>query len=427
MESDSDNMEKLIQAFKFVRNNHYIKDGIILLSGNGLKMLIGFSLNLILAKFFGAEYLAIYGTLMSISLVIVNISDFGYGNTLTRLTNRYRRIHKEIFSTIFLLKIFLLLIFLGIFYYAIDFITANQTTLEGRQNLLKLLIFLIASESLFKLLLASLQAKHYFKRFSLLLILNNSFRLTGVILLYLLKKLTIESIIILYTVSFILLIFTNCKVWSFSVKKIFKIIPKVIQYAFWVWLFIIFNTLFVRSDILLINYLKYDKVVIGNYTLIIYTISLISLLQMTVFTQLLPKTSQFTSRVDYQNYYADIKYIRLGAVILSFAYIIVLPFLLKFFYSDGYEIKPLIVIVFGIPFLFSLFNEFNCVLLYSMEKHRYISLANALGLCCVIIVLFVFRDIKTVSHIVAGVMTGKIIVDSFVYFKVKQCLRSVTD
>jgi len=203
----------------------------------------------------------------------------------------------------------------------------------------------------------------------------------------------------------------------------------VTQYAFWVWLFIIFNTLFVRSDILLINYLKYDEKVIGNYALMLYTISLISLLQMAVFTQLLPKTSKFTSRVDYQNYYKDIKYIRLGAVILSSVYIIILPFLLKLFYSDGYDINPLVVFVFGLPYLFSLFNEFNCVLLYSMEKHRYISIANALGLCCVILVLFLFRDRdpKTIVHVVAAVMTGKIVVDSYVYFKVKQCLRSLPE
>ena len=30
------------------------------------------------------------------------------------------------------------------------------------------------------------------------------------------------------------------------------------------------------------------------------------------------------------------------------------------------------------PFLFSLYNEFNMVLLYAFEKHRYISLGNLL-------------------------------------------------
>jgi len=420
-------MERLNRALQFIRDNHYLKDSVILFSGNGFKMLIGFSSNLLLAKFFGPENLAIYGTVMTMLLVMSNISDFGYGNTLNRLTNRYPDIRKEILTTIFLLKILLLLIFLGLFYFFIDAIAANQKTLEGRQDLLRLLILLIAAESLFKFLLASHQAGHYFKRFSLLLIMNNSFRLAGIVVLFLLKKLTISSIIVLYTASYLLLIVTHCRVWRFAFQKIFKIIPQVTRYAFWVWLFIIFNTLFVRSDILLINYLKYDKHVIGNYTLMLYMVSLIGLLQMAIFTQLLPKTSQFSHRADYDRYYGEIKYIRIGIVLLSFVYILILPFLLKLLYSNQYTIRPVLIIIFGLPFLFSLFNEFNSVLLYSMEKHRYISLANALGLACVIIALLLYRDVKTSVHIVAAVMMGKFVVDTFIYLKVKQCLRLVTN
>lgn len=420
-------MEKLIQHLQFIRNNHYIKDTVILLSGNGIKILIGFILNMVLAKFFGAENFAIYLTLMTVSLVSVNFSDFGYGNTLNKLVNQESKNWREIFSTIFLLKIALLTVFLIIFYYAINFIATNLKSLEGRQDLLTLLIFLITSESIFRFLLASLQAKHFFKRYSLLIVLNNSFRLTGIIILYFFHLLTFKSIIILYTGSFIILILTNCTIWSISLQKKLSLIFKINQFAFWVWLFIIFNTLFVKSDILIINYLKYEKTVIGNYGLILTFVSLISLLQMSIFTQLLPKTSKFTSKADYQKYYSDIKYIRIGVVLLSLVYIILLPFLLKIVYASQYEINTMLIIIFGLPYLFSLFNEFNSVLLYSMEKHRYISIANALGLGCIVFILFIFQDIKTILHIVAAVIFGKVVVDSFVYIKVKHCLRLLTN
>jgi O-antigen/teichoic acid export membrane protein len=88
-------MEKLVRQLQFLRNNHYIRDAIILLSGNGLKIFIGFISNVILAKFFGAETLGVYGTLMAVSLVCVNFTDFGYGNTLNQLTNRNRDIQKS--------------------------------------------------------------------------------------------------------------------------------------------------------------------------------------------------------------------------------------------------------------------------------------------------------------------------------------------
>ena len=416
-----------MRSLQFIRQNHYVRDAVILLSGNGLKIFIGFISNVILAKFFGAEKLSIYGTLMAVQLLSVNFTDFGYGNTLNQLVNRNRHIQKEIFSQIFIQKLSFLILFLASFYFLADIIAKNLTALEGRQDLLKLLILCIAFESIFRFLLSSLQAQHYFKRYSLLLIINNTFRLIGIIVLYAVKLLILKSIIILYTLSFGLLVVSNIKVWRFSFRLDFSLIAKISKYAFWVWLFIIFNTLFVKSDVLLINYLKYNKTVIGNYILILYFISLISLFQDAIFTQLLPKISKFHYKADYQKYYADIKYIRIGAMFLSLIYVLVLPFLLKVIYADQYEIDYLTIFIFGIPFLFSLFNEFNGVLLYAMEKHRYISMANVLGLVCVVIALFMFRSVTTVFHVVIAMMIGKFVVESFIYLKVKQCLRSVPD
>lgn len=418
-------MERLNQALKFIRNNHYIKDGVILISGNGFKILIGFTLNVVLAKVFGAENFAIYLTLMTVSLVTVNMSDFGYGNTLNKLTNEQDENWREIFSTTLFLKLCLLCIFLLIFYYLKDVIANNLTSLEGKNDLLETLILLIAAESIFRFLLASLQSKHLFKRFSLLIVLNNSIRLAGIIILYFFNMLTLKSIILLYTASFVALILTNSGIWTFSFRHKPSLIRKINQFALWVWVYIIFNTFFVKADILSINYLKYDKAVIGNYGLILTFISLISLLQMSIFTQLLPKTSKFETREDYQKYYADIKYIRIGVVILSLVYILLLPFFMKIVYAQQYDIQIILVILFGIPYLFSLFNEFNSVLLYGMEKHRYISIANALGLVCIIAMLLFYREAKTITHIVAAVVLGKIVVDFFIFIKVKQCLRSV--
>jgi O-antigen/teichoic acid export membrane protein len=420
-------MEKLTRRLQFFNQNHYIKDAVILLSGNGLKIFIGFFSNVILAKFFGAETLGVYGTLMAVSLVCVNFTDFGFGNTLNQLTNRHRDIQKEILSHIFLLKFSLLIISLAIFYFSIDFVSQHLTALEGRKDLLQLLIISIACESFFKFLLSSLQAKQLFKRFSLLLIMNNSIRLAGIVALYILKLLTLKTIIILYAASFGLLIFSNSRIWSFSFRIDKSLIAKISRYAFWVWMFIIFNTLFVKSDILLINYLGYDKKVIGNYVLIFFFISLISLLQDAIFTQLLPKTSEFRRQSDYQKYYFDIKYIRIGAVIVSFIYVLVLPVVLRLIYADQYQIEYLPILIFGLPFLFSLFNEFNGVLLYAMEQHRYISMANISGLIFVIIGLFVFPSMTTVLHVVIAVTIGKLVVESFIYVKVKQCLRAVPD
>jgi O-antigen/teichoic acid export membrane protein len=192
-------------------------------------------------------------------------------------------------------------------------------------------------------------------------------------------------------------------------------------------MFIIFNTLFVKSDILLINYLKYDKAIIGNYVLIFFFISLISLLQDAIFTQLLPKTSEFRCQSDFKKYYHDIKYIRIGAVIVSFIYVLILPVALRLIYADQYQIEFIPILIFGLPFLFSLFNEFNGVLLYAMEQHRYISMANVCGLIVVMIGLFLFPSVTTVLHVVVAVTIGKLVVESFIYVKVKQCLRAVPE
>jgi len=187
------------------------------------------------------------------------------------------------------------------------------------------------------------------------------------------------------------------------------------------------GTLFVRSDILLMNYLKYDKAVIGNYVLIITFILLIPLLQEAIFTQLLPKTSRFSCKTDYQKYYTDIKYIRIGAVILSFCYVLFLPFILKLLSSEKYEINMFHIFILGIPYIFGLFNEFNCVLLYAMEKHRYIAMAYFLGLVSIIVVLFSYRNITTLFHVVVATILGKLVMESIIYFKVKECLRTAPD
>lgn len=420
-------MEKLARQLQSLRNNHYIRDAVILLSGNGLKIFIGFISNVILAKFFGAETLGVYGTLMAVSLVCVNFTDFGFGNTLNQLSNRHREFQKEILSNIFFLKMSLLILFLAIFYFSIDLVSEHLTALEGRKDLLKLLVISIAFESFFKFLLSSLQAKQLFKRFSLMLIINNSIRLTGIVMLYFLKLLNLKTIIILYATSFGFLIFYNSGIWKLSFRFDKSIISKISRYAFWVWMFIIFNTLFVKSDILIINYLGYDKAVIGNYVLIFFFISLISLLQDAIFTQLLPKTSEFRQQSDYQKYYSEIRYIRIGAIILSLVYILILPIALRLIYGDQYQIEYLPIFIFGLPFLFSLFNEFNGVLLYAMEKHRYISMANVGGLISVVTGLLLFPSVTTVLHVVLAVTAGKLVVESFIYFKVKQCLRLVID
>lgn len=420
-------MEKLAQQLQVLRNNHYIRDAVILLSGNGLKIFIGFISNIILAKFFSAEMLGMYGTLMAVSLVCVNFTDFGFGNTLNQLTNRYREQEKQILSNIFILKMSLLLLSLAIFYFSLDLVVQHLSALEGRTDLLKLLIISIAFESFFKFLLSTLQSKQLFKRFSLLLVINNSVRLIGIVALYVLKLLTLKTIIILYAASFGLLIFSNSRIWSVSIRLDRSLIVRISRYAFWVWMFIIFNTLFVKSDILLVNYLKYDKATIGNYVLIFFFISLISLLQDAIFTQLLPKTSEFRRQSDYQKYYDDIKYIRLGAVMVSLVYVLILPQALRWIYGDKYQIEYLPILIFGVPFLFSLFNEFNGVLLYAMERHRYISMANILGLLCVVIGLFMFPSAATVLHIVLAVTLGKLVVEFFIYMKVNQCLRAVPE
>lgn len=420
-------MEKLTQSIQFIRKNHYLKDAVILLSGNGFKMMIGFFLNIILAKFFGAANYGIYTTLMAISLISVNLSDFGYGNTLNRLLNKSFENKRKILGHIFLLKISLLILLLLIIYQSSDFLAHHLSALNNKQHLIKLLTLVIGFESLFRFLLATLQANHLFKRFSLLIVLNNFFRLAGVIALFAFNNLTLQSIILLYAVFFLLLILFNLNSWKLSFqidRSLFKIITK---YAFWVWLVIVFDTLFVKSDILMINILKYENVVIGNYSLILTFISTISLLQMSVFTQLLPKTSQFQTKSDYKKYYSDIKYIRAGAVLISAIYIIVLPFVLKFLYANQYEINPIIIFIFGIPFLMSLFNEFNSVLLYAIEKHHFISYSKILGLILLICILFISRNIQTVLHVVTAVMTGKIVVELIIYLKVKQCLKSLPD
>ncbi len=420
-------MEKLARQLQFLRNNHYIQDAVILLSGNGLKIFIGFISNVILAKFFGAEKLAIYGTLMAVALLSVNITDFGFGNTLNQLANRHRSSQKEIFSNIFILKLSLLILFLLAFYQVRNIITNNLASLQGSHDLVQILIISVGCESLFKFLLSSLQAKHLFKRFSLLLILNNSVRLIGIVLLYLFKLLTLKTLLFLYIFSFSFLIFTNFKVWSFTFQLKLKMINKICNYAIWVWSFIIFNTLFTKADVLLVNYLHYEKTVIGNYVLILFFISLISLLQEAIFTQLLPKTSDFHTKNDFEQYYADIKYIRIGAICLSLIYILILPFLLKIIYANQYQIDNFVVFIFGLPFLFSLYNEFNGVLLYAIEKHRYISMGNILGLIAIAMALFTFRSETTVLHVVLAVIIGKLVVESFIYLKVKQCLRLISN
>jgi|GEM_PF-2166339 len=420
-------MEKLTRRLQFFNQNHYIKDAVILLSGNGLKIFIGFISNVILAKFFGAETLGVYGTLMAVSLICVNFTDFGLGNTLNQFTNRHRELQQEILSNIFILKVALLIFCLAVFYGSIDFIARHLTALEGRKELLKLLTILIACESFFKFLLSSLQAKQLFKRFSLLLIINNSIRLAGIVALYVLKLLTLKTIIILYAASFGLLIFSNSRVWSFLFRLNMSLVSKISRYAIWVWMFIIFNTLFVKSDILLINYLGYNKAVIGNYVLIFFFISLISLLQEAIFTQLLPKTSEFRRQSDYQKYYSDIRYIRIGALVVSFIYVLILPGALRLIYADQYQIEHLPILIFGLPFLFSLFNEFNSVLLYAMEQHRYISMANVCGLICVIIGLSLFPSVTTVLHVVIAVTVGKLVVESIIFVKVKECLQAVPE
>lgn len=416
-------MEKLKQRLQDFSQNHYIKDSLILLSGNGVKIFIGFVSNVILAKFFNAEMLGVYGTLMAVSLVGVNFTDFGFGNTLNQLSNRHQHLQKEILSHIFFLKMSLLILFLAIFYFFADPISQHLTSLEGRSDLIRLLIVSIAFESFFKFLLSSLQAKHLFKRYSLLLIINNSVRLTGIVVLYLFKLLTLKMIIILYAASFGLLIFSNASVWSFSFRLDKSLIAKIARYAFWVWMFIIVGTLFVRSDILLMNYLKYDKAVIGNYVLIITFILLITLLQEAIFTQLLPKTSKFSCKADYQKYYADIKSIRISVVILSFFYVLILPFALELLYSEKYEINMLLIFIMGIPYIFGLFNEFNSVLLYAMGKHRYIAMAYLLGLIGIIIVLFFYQNFTTLFHVIIAAIIGKLMMEFFIYFKVRQCLR----
>jgi O-antigen/teichoic acid export membrane protein len=310
-------MEAINRFIQSRIQNHYIKDCIVLLGGNGLKITLGFLLNVTLAKFFNPSEFGVYSTLMSVSLICVNITDFGYGNTMNRLVNLRGDPDRSILANTFMLKLALLAIFLTGLYAISPLLAGQLKALEGRQSLVRMLVVLVALESLFKFLLSTLQASGDFSRFSLVLILSNALRLAGVIVLYITHHLTFESILMLYMLSSTLLLLLHGGRWRLKFQVRPDLMKQINRFAIWVWLFIVVNSFFVKSDILLANFLQYDKKSIGNYALVFYFISLIGLLQEALFTQLLPKTSKFCKAEDFVRYYKDIQYIRWTAIALS--------------------------------------------------------------------------------------------------------------
>jgi O-antigen/teichoic acid export membrane protein len=405
--------------------NHYINDWVVLFSGNSLKISLGFLLNMLLAKFFSPSDFGIYSTLMTISLISVNLTDFGYGNTLNRLTNLPNSDKKQILSAIFSLKTSFLIVFLLFFFIFSDVFTAGLRSLVGMEQTVRLLLVLIPAESYLKFLLSCLQANKDFRKLSRILVLSNVIRLSGVILLFWMGRLTFYVLLLLYAASSVFLILLHARGWKFDLHPSKILIRQINRYAVWVWLFIIANSFFVKSDILLANLFGYEKEIIGNYNLIFYFISLIGLLQETVFTQLLPKTSHFSGKNDFMAYFHETKYLRLGTVIFSALYVLLLPLFLNWMYSDRYVINYIMVIFLGLPFLFSMFNEFNVVLLYAFEKHMYIAIANAIGLICVVVGMLLFPDVKTIGHIVMAIVAGKFICDFVIFIKVRLCLRAL--
>ena len=411
--------------FKKYFKNHYLKDTVILLGGNGVKLFLGFLINVILAKLLGPFNYGFYFTIMTIVLICVNISDFGLGNALNRLTRILKDQINEVLSVIFGLKILLLLIFLSLIYIFVPYISDFIKTFKQIDQYLRLAILLILAESVFRFILAIFQSQKRFKKYSLLLILNNSFRFSGIIILFIFSKLTILYVLLLYLTSFLILTITQFPAWKFRCNSLGIILKEVFPYAFWVWMFIIFNTLFVKSDILIANILNYSELVVGNYSLYITFVSIMNLIQASIFTQLLPKTMHFTKKHDYHNYYQEVNHIRIILVAFCFLYILLIPIVLKMFYQDQYSIHYMKFVFLGLPFVFSLFNEFNSVLLYSLQKHHFIFIAYVIGLVVLCSCFCMRIEMKSIDHIMYAVIISKLVVDLYIYIQVKRCIKTL--
>ncbi len=271
-------------------------------SGNVGSALIAFLINIVLIRKFTPEEFGLF----SIALLVFNIfsilADFGINVSFIRFFSKFLKEDRKKSRELLVLTYFTKLLTGAILFLLLFFLSPIIAKFLFHSNRLIYLLRWasagIVCYTIWTFTLSILQAEQNFRFFSILKILYDFLKFTGILLIICFNFFNLNSAFVIYIiVSFLgflygsLLVGTRTKIEKVDYRKYLKLI---IDFSKWILISTVSFTLFSRLDLIMLGVMRTPEEV-GFYSTAFKLISVITIVIASIKQVLLPRVSQFTS------------------------------------------------------------------------------------------------------------------------------------
>lgn len=421
----TENISEVIQLSK----SKIAKDSAIVLTGNILGAGLGFIATILIVRTLGPAQFGLFSVALAVMGIATQFSDFGIGTGLVRFASLY--LHQDKLKADLMFKVSLKLkLIISVLVFLIGFFASESLAVHvfRKPELifpLKLAFIGALGASLVAYISATLQARQFFKKFTLFNLINplGKFALIG--LLFLTYKLKLFSAL----TTVITLPFIAFLIGSLIIPRDFlrakgdekEAFHNLFHFSKWILVSTLCVMIFNRLDVLMLGYFKRAEIV-GYYSAA-YTFAFVfPLITGTITTILLPKVSELSEKGQLREYTKKS---------LKFTTPIVFPLIILLLMS-----RPIILFIYGSDYLPSaiIFQILICgfalsivvnpisLVIYSLNKPEILAYLNIMQLGLNFLGnLFLIPPYSAVGAAIATLLVrimGTVFIGGYVYFNI---------
>jgi len=378
-----ENIFEIIQLSK----SKIAKDSAIVLTGNIIGAGLGFIATILITRTLGPAQFGLFSVAIAVMGITSQISDFGINSGLVRFASLYLKNDNQKANLMFKVSLKFKLIS-SILVFLIGFFASESLAIHvfGKTELilpLKLSFIGVFGLSFVGYISTTLQARQSFVKFALVNLIDPLGKLTLIGLLFLTYKLNLLSAL----TTVVILPFIAFLIGSLIIPKDFLMakgdenaaLNELFHFSKWIFVSVFCVTIFTQLDVLMLSYFKIMEEV-GYYSAGYRLGFSFSIILGSFITILLPIISKLTEKQQIINYRKKTLKITLFIAII--------------FFPIFFLAKPLILAIYGVPYLDSviifqilflkfllvlIFNPINIVI-YSINKPMIASYGNLLQL-----------------------------------------------
>lgn len=290
------------------KNISFKRDFLKILTGNVITQAIAYFSTIIVSRELGPEKYGIFSLLVALFTIAIQLSEFGISTPYVKFASRVRSTFEKnnLFATIAFIRFLIALLLSTIIYYFSKDLSVFILRTPLYQPEIKIVSYSLIITSLFKHVIAHLQALQNFLRYNLLNISSQLLKLFCTVIVAL-QHFSSNNLYYLFTINIFyilpaLLLYAFANVNKFRALTFrFVQVKPIINMAFWVFLSSLAVLVMMQLDMFMLQKLSTTEEV-GYYSAANQLAMAFPLITMSITTTLLPKLGDYLAKHTIQQF-----------------------------------------------------------------------------------------------------------------------------